>query len=85
MVNITEAQTVTGAKNLQAGLISKDVSIMEYANPSLGENGLVVSFRIGQSHKSFQLFYIIDANNKLNLTARKTINGVDTFQNIFSV
>ena len=85
MVNITGAQTVTGAKNLQAGLISKDVSIAEYANPSLGENGLVITFRIGQSHRSFQLFYIIDANNKLNLVVRKTINGVDTYQSIFSV
>ena len=85
VVNITASQTITGAKDLQAGLISKDVTIEEYTNPSLGENGLIITFRRGQSDRSFQLFYILDANNKLNLVVRKTINGVDTYQSIFSV
>lgn len=85
VVNITASQTVTGAKDLQAGLISKDVRIEEYAYTSRGENGLIITFRRGQSDRSFQLFYILDANNKLNLVVRKTINGVDTYQSIFSV
>lgn len=85
VVNISDPQTVTGPKNLQAGLISKDVTIEEYANATLGENGLIITFRRGQTDRSFQLFFFINAENKMNLVVRKTINGVDTYQNIFSV
>ena len=85
VVNISQAQTVTGAKNMNAGLITKDTILSQYTNPSLGEDGFTMTFRAGQTHRSFHLFFILQADNSLALVARKTINGVDTYQTIFTV
>lgn len=84
VVNITEAQTVTGVKNMSAGLVSKDVVMNQYINTSLGEEGLTITFRAGQTTRAFHLFFILQANNTLAMVARKTVNGVDTYQTIFA-